>query len=118
MVHEKVMAAALAARNQEADIRGVFDITNKTDAAIGPRRLGEAIHFVANAPIVGYDVHAAVIMYGPLGTPQPQSNRLRTAVGEVWRGPAATVTGRPLGRMGTTIVQDTSLVRTTWKPGG
>ncbi|MER8368018.1 hypothetical protein NKJ73_02255 [Mesorhizobium sp. M0074] len=69
MMHEQVMEAALAARNQEVDICGVFDITNKTDAPIGSRRLGEAIHFVANAPIVGYDVHAAVIRYGPLGTP-------------------------------------------------
>jgi hypothetical protein len=63
------MAAALAARNQDADISGVFDITNKTGVAIGSRRLGEAIQFIANAPIVGYDVRAAMVMYGEHGTP-------------------------------------------------
>jgi hypothetical protein len=63
------MAAVLAARNEDARILGVFDVTNKTDAAIERRRLGEAIQFVANAPILGYDVRAAVVMYGEPGTP-------------------------------------------------
>jgi hypothetical protein len=69
MMDEQAMAAAFAARNQDADIRGVFDMTNKTDAAIGSRRLGEAIQFVANAPIVGYDVRTAMVVYGAFGTP-------------------------------------------------
>jgi hypothetical protein len=69
MMDEEKMAAALAARNQEANISGVFDITSKTDAAIGSRCLGEAIQFVANAPIVGYDVRAAMVRYGAFGNP-------------------------------------------------
>jgi hypothetical protein len=69
MMDEERMAAALAARNQEADISGVFDVTSKADAAIGSRRLGEAIQFVANAPIVGYDVRAAMVRYGAFGNP-------------------------------------------------
>ena len=66
---EEAMAAALAARNEDAQILGVFDITNKIDAAIDCRRLGEAIQFVANAAILGYEVRAAVVMYGDPGTP-------------------------------------------------
>ncbi|PZV35350.1 hypothetical protein B5V02_27600 [Mesorhizobium kowhaii] len=66
---EEAMAAALTARNEDAQILGVFDITNKTVAGIDSRRLGEAIQFVANAAILGYDVRAAVVMYGEPGTP-------------------------------------------------
>jgi Xaa-Pro aminopeptidase len=69
MMDEAAMAAALAARNEDAQILGVFDVANKTDAAIDARRLGEAIQFVANAPILGYDVRAAMIMYGEPGRP-------------------------------------------------
>ncbi|TGQ32800.1 hypothetical protein EN859_027965 [Mesorhizobium sp. M00.F.Ca.ET.216.01.1.1] len=63
------MAAALAARNKDAQILGVFDTTTESDATIGSRRLGEAIQFVANASILGYDVRAAMVMYGKSGTP-------------------------------------------------
>jgi hypothetical protein len=66
---EESMAAALAARREDAEILGVYDITNKTNAAIECRRLGEAIQFVANAPILGYDVRGAMVMYGEPGTP-------------------------------------------------
>lgn len=69
MMGEEAMAAALAARNENAQILGVFDITNKTDAAIDTRRLGEAIQFVANAPILGYNVRAAMVLYGEPRTP-------------------------------------------------
>ena len=66
---EEAMAAALAARNEDAEILGVFDMTNNANAAIECRRLGEAIQFVANAPILGYDVRAAMVIYGEPGTP-------------------------------------------------
>ena len=69
MINEEAMAAALEARNQEAQILGVSDITNKANVPIDSCRLGEAIRFVANAPIVGYDVRAAMVMYGETGTP-------------------------------------------------
>jgi hypothetical protein len=69
MIKEEAMAAALEARNQEAQILGVLDITNKANVPIDSCRLGEAIRFVANAPIVGYDVRAAMVMYGETGTP-------------------------------------------------
>ena len=69
MINEQAMVAALEARHQEAQITGVLDITNKANAPIDSRRLGEAIRFVANAAIVGYDVRAARVMYGKTGTP-------------------------------------------------
>ncbi|MBM2714556.1 hypothetical protein JQK88_25705 [Mesorhizobium caraganae] len=69
MMTEEALAAVLAVRNKEAQILGVFDSTNKTDATLDVRRLGEAVQFVANAPILGYDVRAAMVVYGDLGTP-------------------------------------------------
>ncbi|TIT83943.1 MAG: hypothetical protein E5W59_28230, partial [Mesorhizobium sp.] len=56
-------------RNTAAEILGVVDSANKTDAAVDVRRLGEAVQFLANAPILGYDVRAAMVLYGDLGTP-------------------------------------------------
>lgn len=53
MMTEDAMAAVLAARNKEAEIVGVVDSANRTDAAVDIRRLGEAIQFLANAPILG-----------------------------------------------------------------
>lgn len=70
MMTEEAMAAVLAFRNKGAQILGVFDSTNKTDAVVDVRRLGEAVQFVANAPILGYDVRAAIVIYGELGTPR------------------------------------------------
>ncbi|UVK39930.1 hypothetical protein LHFGNBLO_001345 [Mesorhizobium sp. AR10] len=63
------VAAVLAARNNEAEILGVLDLANKADAKIEAIRLGEAIQFVANATVLGYDVHAAMVFYGEPGTP-------------------------------------------------
>ena len=67
MINEEAMAGAFEARNQEAQILGVSD--NKANVPIEACRLGEAIRFVANAPIVGYDVRAAMVRYGETGTP-------------------------------------------------
>lgn len=66
---EDAMAAVLAVRNTAAEILGVVDSANKTDAAVDVRRLGEAVQFLANAQILGYDVRAAMVLYGDLGTP-------------------------------------------------
>ncbi|MDX8541035.1 MULTISPECIES: hypothetical protein [Mesorhizobium] len=69
MMTEDAMAAVLAVRNTAAEILGVVDSANKTDAAVDVRRLGEAVQFLANAQILGYDVRAAMVLYGDLGTP-------------------------------------------------
>ena len=69
MINDEVMAGAFEARNQDAQIFGVLDVTSKANAPVDPCRLGEAIRFIANAPIVGYDVRAAMVMYGETGTP-------------------------------------------------
>ncbi|WP_348984247.1 hypothetical protein [Mesorhizobium mediterraneum] len=66
---DEAMASVLAARDEDAQILGVFDAANKTDAAIDLRRLAEAIQFVGNASILGYDVRAAMVLYGKPGTP-------------------------------------------------
>ena len=63
------VGAVLAARNTEAEILGVVDLTSKTEAKLGTIRLGDAIQFVANASVLGYDVHAAMVFYGEPGTP-------------------------------------------------
>jgi hypothetical protein len=69
MINEEAMVAALEARNQEAQILGVLDITSNANAPVGPCTLGEAFRFIANAPIVRYDARAARVMYGETGTP-------------------------------------------------
>lgn len=66
---EDAMAAVLAVRNKEAQIRGVVDSANKADATVDVHCVGEAVQLVANAPILGFDVRAAVVTYGDLGTP-------------------------------------------------
>lgn len=61
--------AVLAARNNDAEILGVLDLTNQKEAKFGATHLGDAIQFVANASVLGYDVHAAMVFYGEPGTP-------------------------------------------------
>jgi hypothetical protein len=63
------VAAVLAARNEDAEILGVLDLANRTDAKIEAVCLGEAIQFVANATVLGFDVRAAMVFYGEPGTP-------------------------------------------------
>lgn len=60
---------ALSSRNADAEILGVLDLSNKTEAKFPIVRLGEAIQFVANASVLGYDVRAAMVFYGKSGTP-------------------------------------------------
>lgn len=64
-----LVPAVLAARSKDAQILGVVDLANMTDAKIETIRLGEAIQFVANATVLGYDVRAAMVFFGELGTP-------------------------------------------------
>jgi hypothetical protein len=63
------VATVLPARNTDAEILGVLDLTNKTEAKFGVTSLGNAIQFVANASVLGYDVRAAMVFYGEPGTP-------------------------------------------------
>jgi hypothetical protein len=63
------VGAVLAARNIDAEILGVVDLTSNTEAKLGITRLGNAIQFVANASVLGYDVRAAMVFYGEPGTP-------------------------------------------------
>lgn len=68
------MAKVFALRKEAVEIVGVFDAANNRDAAIDPRPLGEAIQFVANASVLGYDVRSAMIFYGTPGTPSLRTN--------------------------------------------
>lgn len=61
--------AVLAARGSSAEVFGVIDLTSGKDARIGGTSLGMAIQFVANASVLGYDVRAAMVLYGEPGTP-------------------------------------------------
>jgi hypothetical protein len=68
-VANAISTTVLAGRNGNAEIFGVVDLTNKTEAQIGPINLGMAIQFVANASVLGYDVRSAMVFYGEPGTP-------------------------------------------------
>lgn len=63
-----ISMTVLAGRNGNAEILGVVDLTNKSEAQIGAISLGRAIHFVANASVLGYDVRSAMVFYGEPGT--------------------------------------------------
>lgn len=68
-VENAISATVLAARGGGAEIFGVVDLTDKTEAKIGGISLGMAIQFVANATVLGYDVRSAMVFYGEPGTP-------------------------------------------------
>lgn len=68
-IGDTASAAVLAARNADAEILGVVDLANNTEAPLGSTRLGLAIQFVANASVLGYDVRKAMVFYGEPGTP-------------------------------------------------
>ena len=55
MTHD-VMETVFARRNEGAQISGVYDVRRKQNATLAPRRLGEAIQFIALAPPEGYVV--------------------------------------------------------------
>ncbi|MBZ9798330.1 hypothetical protein [Mesorhizobium sp. ES1-4] len=61
--------SVLAVKSESAEVFGVIDLTNKTEAKIGAVTLGMAIQFVANASVLGYDVRGAMVFYGQPGTP-------------------------------------------------
>ncbi len=52
-----------------AEIYGVVDLTNKIETRIGAITLGQAIQFVANASVLGYDVRGAMVLYSEPGMP-------------------------------------------------
>ncbi|TJV46238.1 MAG: hypothetical protein E5Y02_01380 [Mesorhizobium sp.] len=66
---DAISMAVLAGRGADAEIRGVIDLTNKTEVQIGAISLGRAVQFVANASVLGYDVRSAMVFYGEPGTP-------------------------------------------------
>jgi hypothetical protein len=68
-VSSATSAAVLEARNADAEVVGIADLANKTDANLRTMRLGQAIQFVANASVLGYDVRGAMVFYGETGTP-------------------------------------------------
>ena len=68
------VCSVLAARNNEAEIISVIDLASKTEVKLGTTRLGDAIQFVANAEVLGYDVRAAMVFYGKPGTPSLRAN--------------------------------------------
>ncbi|TPL05917.1 hypothetical protein FJ938_14515 [Mesorhizobium sp. B2-4-14] len=66
---DAVSSAVLAGRGVAAEIFGVIDLTGKIETRIGAISLGQAIQFVANASVLGYDVRGAIVLYGEQGTP-------------------------------------------------
>ena len=68
-VNNATSTAVMTARGVNAEIFGVVDLTNKTEARIGAISLGMAIQFVANASVLGYDVRMAMVFYGEPGSP-------------------------------------------------
>jgi len=68
------VGAVLAAKNSDAEIIGVIDLATKTEVKLATTRLGNAIRFVANASVLGYDVRAAMVFYGEPGTPSLRAN--------------------------------------------
>lgn len=68
-VNDAVSAAVLAGRYAGAEVFGVLDLSNRSDVLLGAISLGRAIQFVANASVLGYDVHRAMVFYGEPGTP-------------------------------------------------
>ncbi|MCV3206749.1 hypothetical protein OHD62_00560 [Mesorhizobium sp. YC-39] len=59
-----LMEAMFERRNEGARISGVYDVRRKQDAKLAPRRLGEAIQFVALAPPECYVVRSAKVAFG------------------------------------------------------
>ena len=68
-VANAISTTIMAAKNGNAEIFGVIDLTNKTEARISGINLGMAIQFVANASVLCYDVRSAMVFYGEPGTP-------------------------------------------------
>ncbi|RUX33441.1 MAG: hypothetical protein EOS42_06540 [Mesorhizobium sp.] len=66
---DAISSAVLAGRGTSAEIFGVIDLTNKIETRIGTISLGQAIQFVANASVLGFDVRGAMVFYGLPGTP-------------------------------------------------
>lgn len=68
-VNDAISTAVLAGRSGNAEVFGVIDLANRAEVEIGATSLGQAIQFVANASVLGYDVRGAMVFYGGPGTP-------------------------------------------------
>ena len=65
---DAISTAVLAGRREDVEIFGVIDLSSKLETRIGAITLGQAIQFVANASVLGYDVRGAMVLYGFPGT--------------------------------------------------
>jgi len=59
-----LMEAVFERRNEGAQISGVYDVRRKQHANLAPRRLGEAIQFLALATPECYVVRSATVAFG------------------------------------------------------
>jgi len=66
---DAISSAVLAGRRADVEIFGVVDLSCKLETRISAISLGQAIQFVANASVLGYDVRRAMVLYGVSGTP-------------------------------------------------
>jgi hypothetical protein len=66
---DAISTAVLAGRGASAEVFGVVDLNSKIETRISAISLGQAIQFVANASVLGYDVRSAMVLYGEPGTP-------------------------------------------------
>ncbi|MDG4878736.1 hypothetical protein P9273_27025 [Mesorhizobium sp. WSM4935] len=66
---DAISTAVLAGRGAGAEVFGVVDLNSKIETRISAISLGQAIQFVANASVLGYDVRGAMVLYGEPGTP-------------------------------------------------
>ena len=68
-VDDAISLAVLAGKAADVEIFGVIDLNSKAEIRIGAISLGEAIRFVANASVLGYDVRGAMVLYELPGRP-------------------------------------------------
>ncbi|WP_133117218.1 hypothetical protein [Mesorhizobium sanjuanii] len=68
------MEAMFERRNEGAQISGVYDVRRKQKANLAPRRLGEAIQFVALAAPERYVVRSATVAFGETADDRLRAN--------------------------------------------
>ncbi|TPN86675.1 hypothetical protein FJ987_14240 [Mesorhizobium sp. CU2] len=60
-LNDAISSTVMAGRATKVEIFGVIDLNSKAEIRIGAISLGEAIQFVANASVLGYDVRGAMV---------------------------------------------------------
>ena len=88
---EEEMAAVFALRHVRARIVRIIDTRDSRGAEIADRYLGQAIVFIAQATMIGYDVRFAAVLYGEHDT-ESLRPRLCAALGQVRKGTDRRVT--------------------------